>query len=109
ENLRTGFKPDPEALLLQAQLFEAKKAPDKSVESTQRALDAVGNDEAAQRRVALSHVRALLRAGREKDATDAAEELLRKYPEFLPAKLVLAGLYINGNRADTALELVTPL
>jgi Flp pilus assembly protein TadD len=109
--LRTGFKPDPRALLLQARLFELKNDKEGSASASGRALDALPSDVDAseRRRIQLAHVDALIRAGKQQDAQAILQRMLGDEPKFSPARAILAALLLADGKGTEALELVTPL
>lgn len=104
--LRTEFKPDPKALLLLAQYYELHNEPAERAKVTRRALDAVPEqDEAERRRVALIHAVALERAGNLKEAVEFLTGLLERYPGFPPGQLLLANLCLGLKDYDQAIQL----
>jgi tetratricopeptide (TPR) repeat protein len=109
--LRTEFKPDPRALLLQARLYDLRDDKEGSARASGRALDALPSDvEAAERRkIELAHVDALIRSGQEDKARATLRKMLESDAKFSPAKVILAALLLSDGKGGEALELVTPL
>jgi tetratricopeptide (TPR) repeat protein len=108
--LRTEFKPDPKALLLQARLLEMRGNSDESLRATARARDTMPADEQDERRrVTLLHVQRLLKRGKTAEAKKELVELLSGSPGYPPAKLVLASIYVRQKKPDEAIEQARPL
>lgn len=109
--LRTGFKPDPRALLLMARLHELRDDKEGTARTTKRALDALPSDTQAseRRRIRLVHIDALIRSGENVNAKRELEEMLATEPKFSPAKVILAALVLGEGDNAKALSLISPL
>ncbi len=108
--LRTEFAADPDALLLQARLFERQSSARQSAAAAKKALDALPRDAEKGKKleVAMNAIGRLLKARRYQDALRLTKDLLKEAPEFKPAKIVLASLLVSLEKPDEALELVQP-